>query len=51
MEAGQRLPEQTEAGNVVAFDYGVKRNILRMLAERGCKLTVCRRRRLPKRWR
>jgi len=26
--------------HVVAFDYGVKRNILRMLAQRGCKLTV-----------
>lgn len=26
--------------NVVAFDYGVKKNILRMLAERGCKVTV-----------
>jgi carbamoyl-phosphate synthase small subunit len=26
--------------NVVAYDYGVKRNILRMLAERGCRLTV-----------
>ena len=26
--------------HVVAYDYGVKRNILRMLAERGCKLTV-----------
>lgn len=26
--------------HVVAFDYGVKRNILRMLADRGCKLTV-----------
>jgi carbamoyl-phosphate synthase small subunit len=25
---------------VVAFDYGVKRNILRMLADRGCELTV-----------
>jgi len=25
---------------VVAYDYGVKRNILRMLVERGCKLTV-----------
>ncbi|MDF1763417.1 MAG: glutamine-hydrolyzing carbamoyl-phosphate synthase small subunit [Oleibacter sp.] len=25
---------------VVAFDYGVKRNILRLLAERGCELTV-----------
>ena len=32
------------AGNprfhVVAYDYGVKRNILRMLADRGCRLTV-----------
>lgn len=26
--------------NVVAFDYGVKRNILRMMADRGCKVTV-----------
>ena len=26
--------------HVVAFDYGVKRNILRMLAQRGCKITV-----------
>ncbi len=26
--------------HVVAYDYGVKRNILRMLADRGCKLTV-----------
>jgi carbamoyl-phosphate synthase small subunit len=26
--------------NVVAYDFGVKHNILRMLAERGCKLTV-----------
>jgi len=25
---------------VVAFDFGVKRNILRMLAERGCAVTV-----------
>ena len=25
---------------VVAFDYGIKRNILRMLATRGCALTV-----------
>ena len=25
---------------VVAYDYGIKRNILRMLAERGCRLTV-----------
>lgn len=26
--------------HVVAFDYGVKRNILRMMVERGCRLTV-----------
>ena len=26
--------------HVVAYDYGVKTNILRMLADRGCKLTV-----------
>jgi carbamoyl-phosphate synthase small subunit len=26
--------------NVVAYDFGVKKNILRMLAERGCKVTV-----------
>lgn len=26
--------------NVVAYDYGVKRNILRMLVERGCDVTV-----------
>ena len=26
--------------NVVAYDFGVKRNILRMLAARGCKVTV-----------
>jgi carbamoyl-phosphate synthase small subunit len=25
---------------VVAYDYGIKRNILRMLADRGCALTV-----------
>ncbi|PJG81918.1 glutamine-hydrolyzing carbamoyl-phosphate synthase small subunit [Caviibacterium pharyngocola] len=26
--------------NIVAYDFGVKRNILRMLAERGCNITV-----------
>jgi carbamoyl-phosphate synthase small subunit len=26
--------------HVVAYDYGVKRNILRMLIERGCRVTV-----------
>src|ERR1044071_6042004 len=33
MRAHQRL-------HVVAFDYGVKRNILRMLADRGGRMTV-----------
>ena len=26
--------------HVVAFDFGIKRNILRLLAERGCRITV-----------
>jgi carbamoyl-phosphate synthase small subunit len=26
--------------HVVAYDYGIKRNILRLLAERGCRITV-----------
>ncbi len=29
-----------ESFHVVAYDFGVKRNILRMLVERGCKVTV-----------
>jgi len=32
--------QQDAKYHVVAFDYGVKNNILRMLAERGCKVTV-----------
>ncbi|OCG14502.1 carbamoyl phosphate synthase small subunit [Gilliamella sp. wkB292] len=32
--------ENTLPLHVVAYDFGVKRNILRMLVERGCKLTV-----------
>lgn len=38
------LPEQKKEEelpyHVVAYDYGVKRNILRMLVDRGCRLTV-----------
>ena len=30
----------SELFHVVAYDFGVKRNILRLLAERGCRLTV-----------
>ncbi|MES3002007.1 MAG: glutamine-hydrolyzing carbamoyl-phosphate synthase small subunit [Pseudomonadota bacterium] len=38
---GSGYGEQKDAKyHVVAFDYGVKKNILRMLAERGCKVTV-----------
>lgn len=43
---GQGHVEQTLDGKakgkfkVVAYDFGVKRNILRMLADRGCELTV-----------
>ena len=32
--------QQTPKFHVVAYDFGVKYNILRMLAERGCKVTV-----------
>lgn len=32
--------ETAKTFKVVAYDYGVKRNILRMLADRGCDLTV-----------
>jgi carbamoyl-phosphate synthase small subunit len=31
---------ESQPYHVVAFDYGVKRNILRMLVSRGCKVTV-----------
>ncbi|MCX8712610.1 glutamine-hydrolyzing carbamoyl-phosphate synthase small subunit [Gilliamella sp. B3464] len=32
--------ENTLPLHVIAYDFGVKRNILRMLVDRGCKLTV-----------
>ncbi len=34
------VPREQDKFHVVAYDYGVKRNILRMLASRGCRLTV-----------
>jgi carbamoyl-phosphate synthase small subunit len=37
--SGYAAPSTPEF-HVVAFDYGVKRNILRMLTSRGCKVTV-----------
>ena len=33
-------PDSAPRHHVVAFDYGVKHNILRNLAERGCRVTV-----------
>ena len=40
-EAGfRRFDAASRRYHVVAVDYGVKRNILRMLADRGCRLTV-----------
>ncbi len=32
--------ESGDSFNVVAYDFGVKKNILRMLVDRGCKVTV-----------
>lgn len=37
MPVGERLPYHD---HVVAYDYGIKRNILRMLVARGCHVTV-----------
>ena len=37
--SGYMTPADTRF-HVVAYDFGVKRNILRMLASRGCRLTV-----------
>ena len=36
----QRVPASELEYHVVAYDYGVKWNILRMLVERGCRVTV-----------
>jgi carbamoyl-phosphate synthase small subunit len=44
LTAGQPEDGEGEAEDlswhVVAFDYGIKRNILRMLVDRGCRVTV-----------
>ena len=41
---GRPQPDSADAADlpwhVVAYDFGVKRNILRMLVDRGCRLTV-----------
>jgi carbamoyl-phosphate synthase small subunit len=35
-----RMPDGAAQWRVVAFDYGVKRNIVRLLADRGCEVQV-----------
>lgn len=40
LNEGHRKPEQEGQFHVVAYDFGVKRNILRMLTDRSCKVTV-----------
>jgi carbamoyl-phosphate synthase small subunit len=44
LEQGLPDPEAADvrqlAYHVVAYDYGIKRNILRMLTDRGCRITV-----------
>jgi len=37
---GYVAPEADAKYHVVAYDYGVKHNILRMLVDRGCKVTL-----------
>jgi len=39
-EGYTQRPDDEMPWHVVAYDYGVKRNILRMLVDRGCRLTV-----------
>ncbi|HDR1022433.1 TPA: glutamine-hydrolyzing carbamoyl-phosphate synthase small subunit [Pasteurella multocida] len=40
-QLGKGFVAQTQPEfNIVAYDFGVKHNILRMLAERGCRITV-----------
>jgi carbamoyl-phosphate synthase small subunit len=38
--SGHSQKELTDPFHVVAYDFGVKRNILRMLVERNCRVTV-----------
>jgi len=40
LKEGHRKPDQEGRFHVVAYDFGVKRNILRMLTDRSCKVTV-----------
>lgn len=38
--ASSQPPTHSPSYHVVAYDFGIKRNILRLLAERGCRVTV-----------
>jgi len=40
IESGYSSPEFEKPFHVVAYDFGVKRNILRLLVDRGCRVTV-----------
>jgi carbamoyl-phosphate synthase small subunit len=39
-DQSSQSPAPNPQFHVVAYDYGMKRNILRLLAERGCRVTV-----------
>ena len=39
-KTGARPPRPQNRLHVVAYDFGIKRNILRILAEHGCRMTV-----------
>ena len=38
--SAEKSPITETSFNVVAYDFGIKRNILRMLVDRGCRVTV-----------
>ncbi|WP_074011657.1 glutamine-hydrolyzing carbamoyl-phosphate synthase small subunit [Candidatus Sodalis sp. SoCistrobi] len=40
LEGGLPAPSTELPYHVVAYDYGIKRNIMRLLVDRGCRLTV-----------
>ncbi|MGD8926388.1 MAG: glutamine-hydrolyzing carbamoyl-phosphate synthase small subunit, partial [Thioalkalispiraceae bacterium] len=40
LEEGHTIPAATPKYKVVAYDFGVKRNILRLLVDRNCDVTV-----------
>ncbi len=39
LAGGYETPDQSQH-HVIAYDFGVKRNILRLLASRGCRVTI-----------